>query len=82
VVQTSAYLIASSGIEALIRNDSGFRPSDDACFYPYLLPSNMFAVVTLRQLSEIAHTVYMESSLQAEALELAKQIDDGDFHWF
>ena len=26
---------------------SGFRPSDDACTYGYLIPSNMFAVVAL-----------------------------------
>lgn len=26
---------------------SGFRPSDDACQYGYLVPSNMFAVVVL-----------------------------------
>ena len=28
---------------------SGFRPSDDACVYPYLVPSNMFASVVLPQ---------------------------------
>ena len=26
---------------------SGFRPSDDACIYGYLIPSNMFATVVL-----------------------------------
>ena len=26
---------------------SGFRPSDDACMYNYLVPSNMMAVVAL-----------------------------------
>ena len=33
--------------------NSGFRPSDDACIYGYLVPSNLFAVVSLRQVSEI-----------------------------
>jgi len=32
---------------------SGFRPSDDACTFGYLIASNMFAVVSLRQLKEI-----------------------------
>lgn len=32
---------------------SGFRPSDDACIYPYLIPSNMFASVVLGYLGEI-----------------------------
>ncbi len=32
---------------------SMFRPSDDACLYPFLVPSNLFAVVSLRQLAEI-----------------------------
>lgn len=35
---------------------SGFRPSDDACIYPYLIPSNMFAVVVLNYLAEILET--------------------------
>ena len=36
---------------------SGFRPSDDACTYGYLIPSNMFAVVVLGYLSELAQEV-------------------------
>lgn len=32
---------------------SGFRPSDDACWYGYLIPSNMFAVVILRCLANL-----------------------------
>ncbi len=38
---------------------SGFRPSDDACIYPFLIPSNLFAAKSLEQLAEIyAHVVY------------------------
>ena len=55
----------------------GFRPSDDACKYPFLVPSNMFAVVTLGYLAEIAERVYANGALRAEALALRQQIDDG-----
>ena len=36
---------------------SGFRPSDDACAYGYLVPSNMFAVAVLRYLAEVSMEV-------------------------
>ncbi len=36
---------------------SGFRPSDDACEFHYHIPANMLAVVTLRQMAEIAEWV-------------------------
>jgi len=32
---------------------SGFRPSDDKCVYPYLIPSEMFAVVVLKDIIEM-----------------------------
>lgn len=32
---------------------SMFRPSDDACILPFLVPSNLFAVVSLRQLASL-----------------------------
>ncbi len=56
---------------------SGFRPSDDACQYGYLIPSNMFAVVVLRQLKEIAEEVLDDKNLAKTALELANEIDEG-----
>ena len=56
---------------------SGFRPSDDACAYGYLVPSNMFAVVVLRYVNEIAHHILNDSDLAREAAELAAQIDEG-----
>src|SRR4029453_7407737 len=36
---------------------SAFRPSDDACVYPFLIPANLFAVVALNLLAEIFSTV-------------------------
>lgn len=56
---------------------SGFRPSDDACTFGYLIPSNMFAVVVLRHISEIAETCLSDKLLAAEALDLAEEINNG-----
>lgn len=54
---------------------SGFRPSDDACMFPFLVPSNLFAVTSLRQLAEMAHAVLHEQSLAEEANALAKEVE-------
>ncbi len=56
---------------------SGFRPSDDACKYGYLIPSNMFAVVSLSHISEIADKIYKDTDLKEKALKLQKEIDEG-----
>jgi meiotically up-regulated gene 157 (Mug157) protein len=37
---------------------TGFRPSDDACYYNYLIPSEMMAVVALGDMAEIQRSVY------------------------
>lgn len=37
---------------------TGFRPSDDACYYNFLIPSEMFAVVALGDMAEIERDVY------------------------
>lgn len=51
---------------------SGFRPSDDKCTYHYLIPSNMFAVVELHHIAEIAIQVLNNQALASFALELAE----------
>lgn len=53
---------------------SGFRPSDDACTYGYLIPSNMFAVVVLEYLREIAQKIYGDMILAEEADKLRNQV--------
>lgn len=53
---------------------SGFRPSDDACIYPFLIPSNLFAVTSLRQLAEIANAVH-DSDLASSASDLTGEVD-------
>lgn len=56
---------------------SGFRPSDDACVYGYLIPSNMFAVVTLGYTAEIMREIYKDGEVAARAEKLASEIRDG-----
>ncbi len=52
---------------------SGFRPSDDACIFPFLVPSNLFAVVSLRQLAELA-AASGEAVFAAECRALADEV--------
>ena len=56
---------------------SGFRPSDDACEYGYLIPSNFFAAKSLGQMEEIFSALLPEESLAARARALREQIQDG-----
>ncbi len=57
---------------------SGFRPSDDACRYGYLVASNMFAAVVLGYLAEMLEAAYPdESSLIADCKKLKEEISDG-----
>lgn len=56
---------------------SGFRPSDDACTYGYLIPSNMFAAVILGYIEEIATVVYKDTVLMKAAQELKTEISIG-----
>lgn len=56
---------------------SGFRPSDDACTYGYLVPANMFAVVVLGYAAEICEEVLNDAALAEECRSLAKEIRDG-----
>ncbi|AZN42925.1 glycoside hydrolase family 125 protein [Paenibacillus albus] len=56
---------------------SAFRPSDDACDFHYNIPDNMFAVVTLRQMREIAEFVFRDLSFEKEMAKLEGEIDYG-----
>ena len=55
---------------------SAFRPSDDACVYPFLIPANLFAVVTLNRLAEIHSIVLSGRVFAAECRALAQQISE------
>lgn len=54
-----------------------FRPSDDACQYSYLVPSNMFAVVVLNYVVEIANNILNDNELAQSAKDLASEINEG-----
>jgi len=57
---------------------SGFRPSDDACKYGYLVPSNMFASVVLGYAAEMIGKVFpYETEFITECLALKSDIISG-----
>lgn len=51
-----------------------FRPSDDATIFPFLITSNLFAVVALKNLSEIFKEVFSGDGFAAECLTLAEEV--------
>ncbi len=51
-----------------------FRPSDDATTFPFLIPSNHFAVVSLRQLAEICEVVTEEVDFASACNALAAEV--------
>jgi len=54
---------------------SMFRPSDDATLFPFLIPSNIFAVLSLHQLSEIYSNVLKDEMFAKECDDLAEEAD-------
>ena len=54
---------------------SGFRPADDACVYPFLIPSNLFAVTALRELAAVANEARSDAALAADAVALADEVE-------
>ncbi|QLG88845.1 glycoside hydrolase family 125 protein [Chitinibacter bivalviorum] len=53
---------------------SMFRPSDDACVYPFLVPSNFFAVASLRQLAQMVTALFNEAEFAAECTAFADEV--------
>lgn len=54
---------------------SSFRPSDDATTLQFLVPSNFFAVSSLRKAAEILTTVNNKAELAKQCTELAQEVE-------
>jgi meiotically up-regulated gene 157 (Mug157) protein len=54
---------------------SMFRPSDDATLFPFLIPSNIFAVLSLRQLKRIYQDVLKDNDFARQCNELADEVE-------
>ena len=55
---------------------SAFRPSDDATLFGFLIPSNLFAISSLRQAAEILRTVRQNNDLAARCEALAAEVEE------
>ncbi len=53
---------------------SAFRPSDDATLLSFLIPSNLFAVVSLNEAAEMLQTLKNETVLAGKMKALAKEV--------
>jgi len=54
---------------------SMFRPSDDATIFPFLIPSNFFAVVSLKHAAEMVKSIRGNNGLANECLQLAGEVE-------
>ncbi|WP_233840336.1 glycoside hydrolase family 125 protein [Dyella sp. 2HG41-7] len=64
---------------------SMFRPSDDACLYPLSIPSNLFAVLALRQLATMSRAIHHDTAFADDCIALADEVEratqkDGRMH--
>lgn len=53
---------------------STFRPSDDATIFPFLIPSNFFAVVSLNQAAEMLEKIHGDTQAAGSCRALAKEV--------
>jgi hypothetical protein len=54
---------------------SMFRPSDDSTVFPYLVPSNFFAVVSLRQAAELLTQIHHDQETATQCRALADEVE-------
>ncbi len=54
---------------------SMFRPSDDATIFPFLIPSNYFAVISLRRLTEMFTEILHDSQSAERSSSLADEVE-------
>ena len=55
---------------------SAFRPSDDATTFQFLIPSNFFAIASLRKAAEIAAKVTKDKNTAKECTDLASEVEN------
>ena len=55
---------------------SMFRPSDDATMYPFLIPSNIFASISMNQLSQIYEEQKIDDKFSEKCLLMSEEIDN------
>lgn len=66
---------ADYGYTGMVR--SAFRPSDDKCVYPFLVPSNMFIVAALRNLKKNLNQFGRGDIFKEKSDKLIADIEDG-----
>lgn len=54
---------------------SSFRPSDDASVFSFLIPSNAFAVISLRESAEMLKTIAKDEATATKMLDLANEVE-------
>ena len=54
---------------------SMFRPSDDATVFPFLVPSNFFAVVSLRLAADLLEQIHHDQESAAQCRALAAEVE-------
>ena len=55
---------------------SSFRPSDDSTLFSFLVPSNFFAVASLRQAAEMVGEIHHDSALANDCSRLADEVNN------
>lgn len=53
---------------------SGFRPSDDACIYPFVIPANLFAAITLDRIAAISLSIYSDATFSQACSDFAREV--------
>jgi len=60
---------------------SMFRPSDDATVFPYLVPANFFAVVSLRQAAEMLDQIHHDTVSAGDCRALADEVEQALYQY-
>lgn len=55
---------------------SSFRPSDDATLFGFLIPSNLFAITSLRQVAEMMRKIKGDTEFAGRCDALANEVED------